>query len=231
MRVVRLIPALALLLSCAPAFREVATRPTRITNYEIGAPRHAGIGDPIFDVQAARAVPSFQVTIDYDVPDDDVPDLRAGMRFLAALANVKTGELLLGNSEFSDTYLLISDEEGNLRPGLYNIADVPFGGVVKKDIGWPRGLLTPADVVADQEGGFRAQMLYGGLDGSTVRATYREFSGNFIRPAFSQELQYDLAQDSVIAYRSIQIRVLRASNQRIEYEVIEDGGLPWLPVS
>lgn len=48
-------------------------------------------------------------------------------------------------------------------------------------------------------------------------------------PAFSQEIHYDLAQDSVIAYKTIRIRVLSASNAEISFEVLDDGGLPWLP--
>ncbi|MDP9176755.1 MAG: hypothetical protein M3O61_03655 [Gemmatimonadota bacterium] len=72
-------------------------------------------------------------------------------------------------------------------------------------------------------------MIYSGLDGRTIRATYREFSGDFIRPAFAQELQYNLAQDSTIAYKTIKIQVLEATNSVLRYRVREDGGLPWLP--
>ena len=93
---------------------------------------------------------------------------------------------------------------------------------------WPEGLLTPSVSVSD-EGAFRAEMIYSGMSGSTVRTVYREFSENFIRAAFTQELQYDLSQDSVIAYKTIRIRVLSASNSEITFEVFADGGLPWLP--
>ena len=74
-------------------------------------------------------------------------------------------------------------------------------------------------------------MIYSGMTGSTIRTVYREFADNFIRAAFSQEIHYDLAQDSVIAYKTIRIRVLSASNAEISFEVLDDGGLPWLPES
>jgi hypothetical protein len=71
-------------------------------------------------------------------------------------------------------------------------------------------------------------MIYSGLDRKSVRTAYREFTGDFIKPAFTQELQYNLSQDSTIAYKSIKIQVLEASNSQIRYRGKDDGDLPWL---
>src|ERR1700674_5426084 len=36
------------------------------------------------------------------------------------------------------------------------------------------------------------ELIYGGVAGNTIKVTYREYGNNMARPAFSQELQYDL---------------------------------------
>lgn len=57
-----------------------------------------------------------------------------------------------------------------------------------------------------------------------MRVTYREFvrtgitgtdPAEFARPAFAQEMQYDLSQSDVIVFREWRIRVLEATNEKI----------------
>ncbi|HAX99587.1 MAG TPA: hypothetical protein DCY12_12060 [Candidatus Atribacteria bacterium] len=49
------------------------------------------------------------------------------------------------------------------------------------------------------------------------------------RPAFYQELTYDLDQSGIIQFKSLKIRVLHADNSKIKFIVVDDGGLPWMP--
>ena len=58
---------------------------------------------------------------------------------------------------------------------------------------------------------------------------YREYAENLARPAFSQELQYNLDESKIISYKSIKIEIINATNSVIEYKVIDDGGLTWFP--
>jgi len=78
------------------------------------------------------------------------------------------------------------------------------------------------------EGDFRAELLYGGVINNTITLTYREFFKDFARPAFYQEMKYDLNATDVIVFRTIKMKVLSASNLKIVFQVLEDGGLPWI---
>jgi hypothetical protein len=49
---------------------------------------------------------------------------------------------------------------------------------------------------------------------------YREFKNSFARPAFTQELKYDLSQDRVIGYQGARFEVLNAGNTEITYKVL-----------
>jgi hypothetical protein len=49
---------------------------------------------------------------------------------------------------------------------------------------------------------------------------YREFKDNLARPAFTQELKYDLGQSRVIGYKGARFEVLDAGNTAITYKVL-----------
>ena len=79
------------------------------------------------------------------------------------------------------------------------------------------------------DGSFKAELIYTGITGNTISISYREFVDNLSRPAFDHELTYDLNESDEITFRSLKIRVLKADNAKIRFEVIDDGGLPWVP--
>lgn len=68
---------------------------------------------------------------------------------------------------------------------------------------------------------FRRELIYGGVSGTTVSVSYREFVDNMARPAFTQDLKYDLSQGSIIGYKSARFEVLKADNSSIRFRVIK----------
>lgn len=68
----------------------------------------------------------------------------------------------------------------------------------------------------------KEELIYTGRAGSAIRVSYREFRGNLIRPAFAQELQYDLAQSPEITFRNFRIFVEAADNNEVRFRVLRD---------
>jgi len=68
----------------------------------------------------------------------------------------------------------------------------------------------------------RTELLYSGKSANTIEVSYREFRGGFAAPAFSQNLEYDLAESKVVRFRRFTIEVLRADNQTITYKILSD---------
>ena len=64
---------------------------------------------------------------------------------------------------------------------------------------------------------FVRQFIYNGRVGSELKFIYREFSGDFIKPAFTQDVQYDLDQSNTIRFKNLKMRILSASNTEITY--------------
>ena len=76
---------------------------------------------------------------------------------------------------------------------------------------------------------FKAELIYSGITQNTIHISYREFANYQDRPALDQELSYDLKESDQITFRSLEIRVVEANNAKIKFQVLDDGGLPWVP--
>ena len=57
---------------------------------------------------------------------------------------------------------------------------------------------------------------------NNLKFIYREFSDDMIRPAFSQEVQYDLSNSDEIGFKSVRMRILDASNTVLKYELLSN---------
>jgi hypothetical protein len=67
----------------------------------------------------------------------------------------------------------------------------------------------------------KSELVYSGKAGNVIKIVYREYSNDYARPAFSQELQYDLGETTTLKFRKTTIQVIRASNQEISFRVLE----------
>jgi hypothetical protein len=80
----------------------------------------------------------------------------------------------------------------------------------------------PTTMAFASEDNFQQTLIYSGRVGDRVRISYREFAGSLARPAFSNDVDYDLSVSNVIAYRGAQIRIVSADNSQITYEVLRN---------
>lgn len=79
---------------------------------------------------------------------------------------------------------------------------------------------TQADV-ADTDR-FQQTLIYNGRVGNRISLGYREFTGSMARPAFSNQVDYDLAESKILVYQGAQIEVLDATNQGVTYRVLRN---------
>lgn len=66
----------------------------------------------------------------------------------------------------------------------------------------------------------KQEFVYNGKSGNTLKFTYREFINDMARPAFTQELQYDLTEGNIVGFKGLRIEVVKTSNIDIEYKII-----------
>ena len=72
------------------------------------------------------------------------------------------------------------------------------------------------------ENAFQQTLIYSGKSGSNILIGYREFSNNMARPAFNNDVSYDLDESTDIGYKGARLEILKATNQYIEYKVISN---------
>lgn len=72
------------------------------------------------------------------------------------------------------------------------------------------------------EQSFQQTLLYSGRIGNKINISYREFSNDMARPAFNNDVEYDLSVSNVIGYKGASIEVLNADNSSITYRVLRN---------
>lgn len=80
--------------------------------------------------------------------------------------------------------------------------------------------ITKAPVVSNDS--FQQTLIYSGKVGDKINIGYREFSSSLARPAFNNDVEYDLGESQVIGYKGARIKVLDATNELIKYRVLKN---------
>lgn len=81
-----------------------------------------------------------------------------------------------------------------------------------------------ATCTALAQNSLRRELIYGGVTGRTISISYREFADNTARPAFTQELKYDLTDGREIGFQGARFEVIEATNTQIRFRVIKPLG-------
>lgn len=71
---------------------------------------------------------------------------------------------------------------------------------------------------------FKYEALYQGKIDNKIKISFREFKDNTARPAFTQDIDYELNKsgDTIIGFKGLRIKVIKATNMDITYSVIHD---------
>lgn len=128
-----------------------------------------------------------------------------------------------------DFFVVFAGASTPVQGGIY----VPNSDPVKTDFWWYSGYggpayRSPAPGIKFSKGTkteiarefLRRELVYAGISGSSVQVTYKEFVNDIARPAFTQELKYDLSQSKVIGFQGARFEVISASNTDITFKVI-----------
>jgi len=79
--------------------------------------------------------------------------------------------------------------------------------------------VTVSESAIESKDDFYVDVLYQGMSKGEVKISYREFSNGFARPAFTQDVSYELAADGAgtIGFKGMRIKVIKATGHNLEY--------------
>lgn len=217
--------ALLLLTGCAaitPVSIDVVVKNS--TTFVIGQMQQKNAGEPIV-VEANLRFYDAPVAVKTFQPPPQLgntyPPIKPGMIF-KPYGRLKSGDMLYTNPSLAPRTMF-----GGLADWAYCVAidsegtaygDAACGiGLVRKWEDAPAGLVEMRPVYS--KGSVKRELIYNGRSGNAVNIIYREYRYDFSTPAVTQELSYDLTEDSIIKFRKMEIEVLDASSSSIKYIV------------
>lgn len=199
--------------SCA-SFQQYTSHNTEyISEPKLNEPTKRNIGDSL--VVQGFSVKTKGVVI---LKDSSNGFVKKG-EYPVSLANSTTlrffGNGISGNKGFANNYFLDYDLQTKKLYHTYTsgVANVTYKISEIKDF-----KLT--DVILNDSDSFQQTLIYLGKSGNILKFGYREFYQNFARPAFSNEVTYDLTESDVIGYKNLQLKVISATNTEITYTVL-----------
>jgi hypothetical protein len=69
---------------------------------------------------------------------------------------------------------------------------------------------------------FQQTLIYNGRIGQKINIGYRETSNSMARPAFNNNVEYDLSDSKIIGYKGASLEIMEATNQSITYRIIRN---------
>lgn len=70
------------------------------------------------------------------------------------------------------------------------------------------------------EDSLQQTLLYNGKIGDRITLGYREFYNNLARPAFSNNVEYDLSESKIVGYKGARLEIIKATNTELTYKVL-----------
>ncbi len=186
---------------CAP----IATMQERRTHPELGAESSREVGEAMFESSIVTTMPGAIIA----------PGVRMSLG-LGGAVTYRGSELYAKQRGKKITYCGAA-EISNITGQV-----IPFEFCETEEWLTKKGVtLTPTRVTKVSPENFRQELLYQGKAGSTLKLSYREFSSDMARPAFTQDLTFDLAEGAVIGAKGARVEVFEATNTSIRYRLLQ----------
>lgn len=195
--------------------------------YDIGVVHEANTGTAMITISSKYLLPSYRIKHEYQPPE--LPAITPDQEWVAF--HTLGGNYIVTTRKYPYRVLGIeikpNGELANEKPWIqvHN-----YRRPLQKP--WETSdpqVFVPLEGYLLRDGFFKGELVYSGIAAGGIHISYREFSDYRVRPTFFQELNYDLKESNQITFRSLKIRVLKADNTTIKFQVIDDGGLPWVP--
>lgn len=74
------------------------------------------------------------------------------------------------------------------------------------------------EIVGDDS--FTRDLVYAGISKGVISIVYKEYKDSIARPAFTQELKYDLSEGKIFGFKGARFEVIKASNTELTYKAL-----------
>ncbi|UZW62746.1 hypothetical protein [Lysobacter enzymogenes] len=219
MRVFMMAAAAALLAGCASVKYNGAETKAELINYpEVGKTVTAQVGDYLVRKgtmvqEQALSITSIVDRATFKIPPGIYKQVGADEKYWFYAA-AGSGGIVTWNGLLSDPPRALAVAKQNANGEVCVIAGM--GAKTCYPASYER-----KTVMAAQAQSFQQTLIYSGRVGNKINIGYREFSNDTARPAFNNDVEYDLTASHTIGYKGAEIEVIDANNSSITYRVIK----------
>lgn len=212
------------IISCAPSIAPIAIKSREINNVELNKNLRNDIGDVLIEKGKEENQDAVELV-----------ECPTGVTFNLGMINYpyKTGDILplSGSYENWDLYSLKDKDQSSgtahfsfgiaiskKDPTIVRMYQHGTNGFIVKD---KKELsIKPATYSRNCKECFKQEFIFNGKVDNNLKFIYREYISDFARPAFTQELQYDLNESNVIGFKGLRIEIIKVTNTSIQYKVL-----------
>lgn len=192
------------------------------TSFQIGQDQQANLGEPMVTEEDLFFYNGLITTSDYQPPaQSGVPLIKEGtmLKLYGSLGNgdkvyqminVERAKDLYGKPVSWD-YCVAVNSSGH----GYGITVCTMDYVVK----WPAPVNFLKEAKVYERGSNKQELIYNGKSKDTIKLSYREFMDDLARPAFTQDLSYDLSESKIIGFKKMKIEIIETTNSYIKFRV------------
>ncbi|AGC77955.1 hypothetical protein LX97_03488 [Nonlabens dokdonensis] len=182
---------------------------------EINEINTSEIGITLVSKETAKKYSAIEITKEVKIkPNMLVKTLEVGETFIKKF---ETEDFELYENVNDQTYGIAISKNGEM-PKVYSTGPTGTGLRLKPSKYQIEYVSTQRPIKSDDY--YKQEFIYNGKVGNGIKFIYREFVNDYARPAFTQDLQYDLSEDRIIGFRGLRLEVISATNTKIEYRIL-----------
>jgi len=213
----------------SPIMKPVASVSEQISSFRIGEQQETLLGDPMIYKIDAHVGIGYIAVKDFQPPAESsgtfsIPLIKKGSEW-TVIGMLEDGTSICQNDSFPNPVAA----DGTQVVWKYCLAvagnSIPYGYTAclsdKANVRvWPQpyNFLKRVEKIY-QRGAFKKELIYNGKNGNALRLTYREYTDDFTRPSFFQDLSYDMSEGKTIGFKGMTIEVHEATNTLIRFTV------------
>lgn len=205
-------------------------------NYTISKKLNAKVGAEMISIKRAILLPAYKADFFFQPPKLEGNQLPPVTIHQEWVAHYQEGELYVINSpEFATLLAITINKEGVIQPSpfvnlvpVYLAADMSPAKISQSDWQLPNKKLFSPSGYAYTKGTFRCELVYVGKINDYIELQYNEYVDSDKQPSYSQRLKYNVSINKQIEFKTLKFRIVAVTENDINFEVVDDGGLPWI---
>lgn len=203
--------SLTLLISCATTSKTPTPVRQTIDNIQLNQVKKTEIGEKLIE--------KGEVLINKAVKIESIPNTNAYKN-----TKIRKGEILPIQYIYAGYSYYHNEQDYGVSISIKSKKAYEFGSsvttglrktITKETIGY-----SETTTMVKCNDCFKQEIIFNGKVNNSLKFIYREYVNDMARPAFTQDMQYDLAESNIIGFKGLRIEVIKATNTNIEYKVL-----------